>query len=435
MLGWIFTQVMTYGGAVAAVFNPHIGLLVYIAFSILKPESLWSWSMSEGHYSRIVGVALLFGWVIRGMGQWQLGRSRGIVLAFIGYWVWSMLSALVAPDQKVAWTFVENLSKIVLPFLVGITVIDSARALKQLAWVIALAHGFLAYEFNLSYFEGWNRLMVMGHGGMDENSVSIAMVSAGGLAFFLGLSAQRWWAKTLMLGAVILIVHAVLFSFSRGGMVGLIVTAFIGFWLLPKKPAHYFTFALAVALSFRLAGTEVRQEFMTVFADERQRDWSAQSRIELWSDAWDSMLKRPIFGLGPDHFPLVAKEYGWPDGKEVHNLWLQIGAELGFPGLLFLLGFYSLCIVRLWPLLRKQEPGADPWFRDAARMVVVSLVGFSAAAFFVSLEGLEVPYYITLIGAGVLKLSSLSKESSQLSIASPYVMDPAQRSKSDFNSN
>jgi hypothetical protein len=39
-------------------------------------------------------------------------------------------------------------------------------------------------------------------------------------------------------------------------------------------------------------------------------------------------------------------------------------------------------------------------------MVIASLAGFAVAAQFVSLEGLEVPYYIVLIGAGALKLAS-----------------------------
>jgi O-antigen ligase len=322
-----------------------------------------------------------------------------------------MLCALVAPDQQVGWKFVENLSKVILPFLVGITVIHSVRELKQIAWVIALAHGFLAYEFNVSYYEGFNRLLRNGHGGMDENCVSVALVTAGGLAFFLGVGAKRLWIKAFMLASVVLMVHAVLFSVSRGGMVGLIITAFTGFLVLPKKSGHYFMFALVLGLGLRLAGSDVRQEFMTVFAKEQERDGSAQGRIELWADAWDSMLKKPIFGLGPDHFPLVAEEYGWEAGKEVHNLWLQTGAELGFPGVLFLLSFYGLCIFRLRPFLSERKAIPDPWLRSAARMVIVSLVGFSTAAVFVSLEGLEVPYYITLVGAGVLKLAPTSKSS------------------------
>lgn len=410
MFGSIFTYVMTYGGALAALRNPYTGFLIYVAFSILKPESLWSWSVPQGHYSRIVAVALLLGWLFHGMGSWNLGRSRGIVLAFIGYWVWSMLSALAAPDQQAAWGFVENTGKVLLPFLVGITTIKSVRELKQLAWVIVLAHGFLAYEFNLSYSEGWNRVVEIGHGGMDSNCVSVAMVSASGLALFLGLSAQRWWTKMVALGSMLLMVHVVLFSFSRGGMLGLVATVLVGFCLIPKKPIHYLVFVLCVALGLGLAGTEVREEFVSTFAGEEARDSSAQSRLVLWTNAADAMVRNPILGLGPDHFPLVAKDYGWPTGKEAHNTWVQIGAELGFPGLLFLVTFYSVCVVRLRSLLRNREAFIEPWLGEASAMVIVSVVGFGLAAVFVTVEGIETPYYITLIGAGVLKLSSVPKD-------------------------
>ena len=39
-------------------------------------------------------------------------------------------------------------------------------------------------------------------------------------------------------------------------------------------------------------------------------------------------------------------------------------------------------------------------------MVIASLVGFMCSAQFVSLERLEVPYYVALLGASALKLYS-----------------------------
>lgn len=397
---------MAYGGAIAALFNPFVGLLIYISFAILRPEFLWYWSVPQGQYSRVVALGLLAGWVVHGMGRWQFDRAGGVVAALIGYWLWSVISAFAAPDQIAAWTFVESLSKIALPFIVGITVVNSVPQLKQLAWVIAGSHAFLAYEFNLSYWGGWNRVMAVGHGGADENVLSIGMVAAAGFTFFLAMSVRRWWLKLLAFVSVLLMAHVILFAFSRGGMLGLIVVGFAGFCLIPRKPAHYLILAVVLALGLRLAGTEVRQEFMTVFAESEERDESAQSRLDLWSDAWDAMLRNPVLGLGPDHWPLVAAAYGWPEGKEVHSLWLQLGAELGFPGLLLLLAFYGLCIVRLWPIMRGRQAVFDPWLRPAALMVIVSLIGFGAAAQFVTVEALEVPYYIALVGAGVLKVAS-----------------------------
>jgi hypothetical protein len=62
---------------------------------------------------------------------------------------------------------------------------------------------------------------------------------------------------------------------------------------------------------------------------------------------------------------------------------------------------------RLWPLAKESADVPDPWFRDAARMVLTALAGFIVSAQFVSLEALEIPYYVTLVGAGTLRLLSL----------------------------
>jgi probable O-glycosylation ligase (exosortase A-associated) len=406
MKGQIFTFVLTYGGAAAALVSPFHGLLVYIAFAIIKPEAMWFWSVEPGHYSRIVALALLVGWALHGFGNWSLGRARLVVGALVGLLAWAALGAMHAPDEELAWGFVEALAKIVLPVVVGITTIDSVAKLKQLAWVIVLSQGFVAYELNFTYYLGYSRVQDIGFAGLDNNSVAIAMVSCVGLAFFLGLHAPGWWCKAIALTAAALLAHAVLITFSRGGMLALVAVGLVSFLLVPKRPRHTVALIIALVIVFRLAGPEVRSRFLSSF-DADQRDRAAQTRIELWVACWDTMLKRPALGVGPDHWPRVAQEYGWPAGKEAHSLWLQTGAELGFPGLLFLAGYYGLCVAFLWPLTRARRTVPDPWLRHLARMVIPSLVGFAVAAQFVSLEALEVPYYIALLGAGVLKVQTL----------------------------
>jgi hypothetical protein len=103
----------------------------------------------------------------------------------------------------------------------------------------------------------------------------------------------------------------------------------------------------------------------------------------------------------------VAPQYGWDRGKEVHNTWAQLGAELGFPGLLSILGFYLIGCWKLFPLTREHTPVADPWLRYFARMVIASLAGFFVSAAAVTVEGVELPYYVMVLGAGTLKLYSL----------------------------
>ena len=406
MKGLIFTLLLTYGGALASLFNPVNGLLVYICFAIIRPESMWYWAVGGGNYSRIVAIALLVGWALHGFGNWQFGRARGIVAALILLWIWVPISAMLARNQNVAWGYFESQSKIFLPFLVGITTINSVARLKQLIWVIVLSLGYVGFELNMAYLGGFNRVLEDGFGGLDNNSVAIGMVTGFGMAFFLGLEAPGLWRKALAFGSAALMGHTILLSFSRGGMLALIITAVVGFLLIPKQPKHYVFFFLAILVALRFTGQEVQDRFGTVLTeDKRLADYSVTSRMDLWAALWKCMLNNPL-GIGPGHWRLIAHEFGFPLGKDGHSTWLQIGAELGFVGLVSLLTFYFLCILRLLPLARGKKLGVDPWFEITARMVIAALVGFMISAQFVTLPGLETPYYIALVGAGALKLMS-----------------------------
>lgn len=413
MKGLIFTYALTYGGAVASLFRPWYGLLIYVCFAIIRPESLWHWSFSGGggNFSRIIAIGLFIGWAVNGCGNWNLGRAKGIVLALVGFWCWAALSTfLAASNQQVAIAFLEAQIKIVLPFVVGVTLIDSQEKVKQLAWVILLSQGYVAYDLNMSYYGGVNPLMTPwgtgGFAGMDNNCVAIAMVTGAGLAFFLGMHESVWWKKLIAFACAGLMAHAVLFSFSRGGMIGLILVGVVTFLLIDKRPKHFALFGLAVVAALMLAGPEVREEFTSAFTDKEERDYSSQSRLDMWKICLRIMAANPLFGIGPDHFPVVAHTFALAEGKEAHTLWLQIGAEIGVVGLGFLLAFYLLTMARLWPLARRKVADASEWDVAVARMFIASFTGFMVSAQFVSLEGLELPYYITMIGAGTLKLQS-----------------------------
>jgi len=410
--GLIFTYLLTYGGAVASLFDPFIGLLIYFCFAIIKPEAMWHWSVPAGNYSRIIAIALLAGWALQGFGNWKFRGAKPVLYSLLGFYGWAGLSALFAPDSQLAWSFMESLGKIVLPFVVGATLIDSVARLKQVAWVLMLSQAYVALELNLSYYQGFNRLMLGGFAGMDNNYVSITMVAGAGLAFFLGLGEKVVWRRWLAFAAAALMAHVPMIGMSRGGMLGLIVTGVVAFILIPKTRGNLSIFALATAVGLSLAGPPVVERFSSVFVKEEERDVSSANRLLFWGYCWEMMEEEPLFGVGPNQFRKAAT-LRHPESastrtglvQEAHNLWLQTGAELGFPGMAFLVGFYGLTVWRLWKLCRRPAADLNPWLLDASRMVIAALVGFAVSASFVTIEGIELPYYITLIGAGVLSLA------------------------------
>jgi putative inorganic carbon (hco3(-)) transporter len=277
--------------------------------------------------------------------------------------------------------------------------------LKQLAWVIVLSQGYLAYEFNLLYFQSpmfnpveWT------HGGLDNNGIAITMVTSVGMAFFLGLHADRGWQRLLALGSAGLMAHVVLFSNSRGGMLSLIVTGVFALILMPKKPSYLLLFCLAGAVALATTGEVAQKRFMSSFTSKEEGGDEGGRRLDHWKACLDTMAKQP-FGVGPAHWRTVAPNYGLP-AMEAHSTWFQTGAELGLPGLACLLGFYLIGMACLYPFLKDRFPVHDPWLRYLARMVISSLVGFVVAGQFVTLQGVELPYYVGLVGIGVLKVYS-----------------------------
>ena len=401
MKGLIFTWLLTLLGVSTSFISPYYGFLAYVALAILRPEFLWSSHISGGRFSLIVAGAMLLNWVVRCCGNWDLGPARRIVLLFVGSWVWAVFLAVQADSPSHAWYYVEQQAKILLPFLVGITTVRHITDLKRLAWTIVICEGYVAMEMNGWYFSGYNYLWHIGFGGVDNNSAAIGLVTALGVAFFLFLHEEMLWKKGVIAACVAFMGHAILFSFSRGAMLACVVFAGISFFIIKKSMTHYLIFGCGLIAAVILAGPEVRDRFFDTFAENNGvREASAQSRLDLWKDCATLLMENPLMGCGPDHWPLHAHEFGWPAGKEAHSLWVQTSVELGVPGIMMFLGFYLVTIWRSWLLLQRMKHSDELWFTDAARMTIASLIGFIVAAQFVSLEALEIPYYVALLGAG-----------------------------------
>jgi O-antigen ligase len=288
---------------------------------------------------------------------------------------------------------------------VGITTINSRQRLYALSWVILASEGYLALEFNRDYLlSGFNRVQELGFADLDNNGVAITMVGCAGLAFFLGLQETRTWRRWLAFALAAAMTHVVLLSNSRGGMLGLIVAGMASFLLIRKQPSHYMYFFIALLIGIRLAGPPVVERFSTIFAGAEERDASAESRIGLSATCFEMMRGNPLTGIGPGHFRLLSYQYGWPKGKDGHTTWLQVGAEMGVPAMIFLLTFYLMTMARCWNLARSKVLSIAP-LGDVGRMAIASLTGYMVAAQFVTMYGVELSYYIALLGAGAVKLA------------------------------
>ena len=222
MKGLILIYLITAFGSVGALVYPAIGLFVYVGFAVLRPQFIFGFAGDFSGISLIVGIATLIGWTLRGFGSLNFGRGRSIVVTLILFASWAGLSATQAIDKDVAYNEMMPMLKYVMPFIIGVTLLDSERLSRTLFWVIVGAQGYVGFEMNLAYLSKGYNVAAEGFGGMDNNCFGVSLVSTIGPAIALA-SARRGYEKALAILAAMLILHTTLLTFSwRRGRPGLV---------------------------------------------------------------------------------------------------------------------------------------------------------------------------------------------------------------------
>jgi probable O-glycosylation ligase (exosortase A-associated) len=406
MKGLILTYLITVAGSIAALRYPLIGLQVYVGLAILRPQFIFGFAGDLSGLSFIVGVAVLIGWMFKGFGSWRFGRGRPVVVAFLMFVAWFLISASQALEPPRSFDSAWELSKFVLPFLVGVTLMQGEKDWRPMLWTIVLTQGYVGLEQNINYLlKGYNTA-AEGFGGMDNNCFGAGLVTVLGPAIALMISSRTWASRCLAGTAAALILHTILLTFSRGTMLGLIAVAVTAFVMMPKKPRYIGALVLMALLAARFIGPELADRYSSTFVSAEERDGSAESRLDLWKDCLKVIQEYPVLGVGPANWRIIAARYGWPEGKSAHSVWMETGAELGVPGALLLMLFFLSAAIRLWPLARAPQTESNRYEIVLASGVILSIVGFVVAGQFVSVPGLEVPYYVTMLGAAMLKTTT-----------------------------
>lgn len=417
--GLLFTNLLTIFGIVFGVLNPFIGLCAYICLAIINPTSLWFFSVPDkffgiAGYSFLVGVSMIVGWLFAGFGKWNFGQKVTIIVFFLVFnFFWMYISAAANGVLGAgAGAQLIQFVKLYLAFFLGITIIKDIKQLKTLIWVIILSEGYVAYDLNNSYMDGFNRLTEVGFAGMDNNFFVLTMVINAVLAFYMGLHDSKLWRKGLAFFIAALNAHVIFFSMSRGGMLSLLISGIAVVWFIPKKPSYIAFMILAVCIALYMAGPSVRERFSSTFVDSKERDSSSQGRLKSWKNCLAVMRDKPIFGVGLRQWlPYTRSHHGM--GIEAHSMWMQASAEQGVPGILSLLGTFGLTIWYLMKVAKERTPTSDPFIHTVAQMSLCALIGFCIGAQFVSVFAMEISYYTVMIGCIALKFQNEYEKNNQ----------------------
>lgn len=182
---------------------------------------------------------------------------------------------------------------------------------------------------------------------MDAQGLLNANMVAGALVMMLPFSLAsalwatgRWrWVKRLVYGVVALLVLVeLLLTQSRGAIAAAGLT--LGVLFVARWPRLVFlVWPMVLIGSWSLAHTGFEAFLYSPVMEGAVSGFA--SRMDLWQRALQMLRDFPLTGVGAGLFerimwalyPPTQIRPGWQAGLHAHNIWLQVGVDLGLPGL------------------------------------------------------------------------------------------------------
>ena len=234
---------------------------------------------------------------------------------------------------------------------------------------------------------------------VDNNHFAAALNMAIPLLVAIALTTK---SKLLRIVAVTLVpfcVLAILFTFSRGGLLTLgVVTGLLV--LRTKKRALAIPIVMVAVLVYLFLPSEgFRQSYVdraTGIADFHE-DSSAMGRIEAWKISWQVFRDNPVHGVGPENFLAVYRRYGDPDqAKVAHSSYFQFLAECGLPAAVLFVGIILVSLIRL-ESVASSRASPDEWTVIHARALQTSIAAYAVGSLFLNMAYFDLFYHLVAL--------------------------------------
>jgi putative inorganic carbon (HCO3(-)) transporter len=298
-------------------------------------------------------------------------------------------------------------SKILLMTTAAVGIVGNWERLRIFVLVIAGCLGILvakAIPFML-FTGGTFRLYgPPGSSLADNNDFGLALNMTIPLLFFVGKMDPHPTIRKISMFLFFGTIPAVLFTYSRGALIGLAVVLF--FILMRSRQKLLLIPVILLAGVFAVFFTPERwQHRMDFSRDGALIDDSALSRFNAWTYSWRLTLDHPLTGGGFEAFtPTLFNRYA-PNPLDVHgphSIYFGVMAEHGFIGL----GLYLLLLLSTGLTLRAAAKFArdhdEGQIEGYANALQLCLVGFLVTGAFLGRAYFD--YYFTVVAcAAILK--------------------------------
>src|SRR6267142_770073 len=362
-----YAPLLIYVGAIIAALlsifrNPRIGL--YFLVPLLPMQTVRYWVHPYPFGEKLVDILLLsvlIGLLVHSEKPVFVGSSLNkvilifCVLTFLALWEGSFLQDLPLPisfsDERFSnW---KNYVEMMSIFFVAAAALRTPKQMTITLILVCISvlvinrsyHSTISGRDYSKFSDELREAGPLGYAGENGMGAFQAQMAV----FLLGLT-TFWKKKSVRLGlwgAAITCVYCLIFTFSRGGYLGLLV----GILVLGIIRERKLLLCLAVLLFVweGILTNAVRERVFMTYQEGQGLDSSAQERVAIWTDAVDVITHNPVLGRGFDTYEFMGRVGPY---RDTHNYYLKLLVEMGFVGLLVFLWLFASAAGLAWRLFR-----------------------------------------------------------------------------------
>ncbi len=339
-------------------------LAIFAIFGVLIDKNLMNNAMQRLSSPEIKGLIFLLCWMVLSV---PFSIYPGSSFRFLTQHLWKVL---VSTSLILAYgSSREAIDKIIWAYLFGVGL---------LACISVVASGMHRFSITETY---------------DPNDLALLAVVVFPFAFWR-IKLFNGVRKITSIAMCLLIIFMIVATQSRGGFVGFLAVIMVIIFQARHIKKGYLK---SVVLVFILIGSVVIYKGGTPYLDriltikDFETDYNVTSeggRINVWKRALNMLVSNPLLGVGISEFATAeGMSHADSGGKwsAAHNSFLQVGAELGFPGLI------AFCYI-IWSSIKRcrsvvlsyGDTGSHSFDFIISSSIVGSWIGFVVAGSFLS---------------------------------------------------
>ena len=362
------------------------------------------------------------------------GISKWVFIIALVFVAWNLI-CLIGAFNKSAANFEINRLLVNLVLLLMTTHLfakekDAMLPISKVLSLVGIIHAFVAL---LQYY-GWSFTNLPGANALPYGLMANRNLMGSAQTFLLPFelyllyrSAKNW--KLLAGFSIFMTLLSIVLSQTRSAWVStfvlMLVSLVLVFFFIKSLRKKWVIVTVIVLGAGILTGVfltaldkegtlsaELKNRSVSLVnsgADTGISKKSANDRIILWKKTLQMTKEHPLLGVGPSNWNLSISTYGtdqlsWSDRfyvpDRVHNVYLQMAAELGVPGLLLFLSFWIAIVVAGFQAIRMAGNEHD---KMVAIILMSGLAAFATDCMLsFATERIEHMLYVMLMAGGIL---------------------------------